>query len=143
MLESGEAQIAGLQLKEWPSLLATGRYKQSPEGTVIMHSFPFGGNFWECTNSRTGDVLDVERYISRPWVGDPYENSPGEFDENTESMQRSLKVRRALSMAIDRETINDVLLDGLGTPAQLGGQWLTDPVWIENADKWHYGYQPE
>ena len=143
MLESEEAQIADLQLKEWPSLLETGRYAQAPEGTFVVHSFPFGGNFWEWTNSRTGEVLDTERNTSLAWVGDPYENSPGVFDENTPSMQRSLKVRQALSMAVDRESINDVLLSGLGTTAQMGGQWLSDPVWIENSDKWHYGYNPE
>ena len=58
-------------------------------------------------------------------------------------MQRSLKVRRALSMAIDRDTINEIILNSLGNRQDLGGQWDTDPVWVENADKWQYGYDVE
>ena len=144
MLESGEAQIAGLALKDWPALLETGQYLQSPEGSKNIHGFPFGGNYWEWTHAITGeDLPETLRDTSLPWVGDPYENSPGVFDENTDSMQRSLKVRRALSMAIDRETINEIILNGLGNVQDLGGQWDTDPVWVENADKWRYGYNVE
>ena len=144
MLESGEAQIAGLALKDWPALLETGQFLQSPEGSKNIHGFPFGGNYWEWTHAITGDDLpETLRDTSLPWVGDPYENSPGVFDENTESMQRSLKVRQALSMAIDRESINEVILNGLGNPQDLGGQWDTDPVWVENQDKWRYGYKVE
>ena len=144
MLESGEAQIAGLALKDWPALLETGQFLQSPEGSKNIHGFPFGGNYWEWTHAITGDDLpETLRDTSLPWIGDPYENSPGVFDENTPSMQRSLKVRRALSMAIDRESINEVILNGLGKPQDLGGQWDTDPVWVENADKWRYGYNVE
>ena len=144
MLESGEAQIAGLALKDWPALLGTGNFAQSPEGSKNIHGFPFGGNYWEWTHAITGDDLpETLRDTSLPWIGDPYENSPGEFDENTPSMQSSLKVRRALSMAINREEINDVILSGLGNPQDLGGQWDTDPVWVENADKWRYGYNIE
>lgn len=144
MLESGEAQIAGLALKDWPALLETGKFLQSPEGSKNIHGFPFGGNYWEWTHAITGDDLpETLRDTSLPWIGDPYENSPGVFDENTPSMQRSLKVRRALSMAIDRESINEVILNGLGSPQDLGGQWDTDPVWVENQDKWRYGYNVE
>ena len=122
MLESGEAQIAGLALKDWPALLESGLYAQSPEGSKNIHGFPFGGNYWEWTYANPGtsefgqDLPETLRDTSLPWVGDPYENSPGVFDENTPSMQRSLKVRRALSMSIDREGINEAILNGLGTP---------------------------
>ena len=144
MLESGEAQIAGLALKDWPALLETGRFLQSPEGSKNIHGFPFGGNYWEWTHAITGeDLPETLRDTSLPWIGDPYENSPGVFDENTESMQRSLKVRQALSMAIDRDAINEIILNGLGNVQDLGGQWDTDPVWVENADKWRYGYNVE
>ena len=40
MLESGEAQIAGLALKDWPALLETGQFLQSPEGSKNIHGFP-------------------------------------------------------------------------------------------------------
>ena len=149
MLESGEAQIAGLALKDWPALLGSGLFAQSPEGSKNIHGFPFGGNYWEWTFANPNspefgqDLPETLRDTSLPWIGDPYENSPGVFDENTPSMQRSLKVRRALSMSIDREGINEAILNGLGTPQDLGGQWDTDPVWLENQDKWRYGYNIE
>ena len=135
--------------KDWPALLESGLYAQSPEGSKNIHGFPFGGNYWEWTYANPGtsefgqDLPETLRDTSLPWVGDPYENSPGVFDENTPSMQRSLKVRRALSMSIDREGINEAILNGLGTPQDLGGQWDTDPVWVENQDKWRYGYKIE
>ena len=138
MLENGQAQVGELALKDWNSLLETGRFALAPEGIANMHGFPFAGNFWEDTHAATGDPLETVRETNLAWVGDPFEN--GDFDENTPSMQSSLKVRQALRMAIDREALNDVILGGLGTPAYLGGQTLNDPVWVENADKWTIPY---
>lgn len=51
--------------------------------------------------------------MSRVWVGDPYELG-GEFNSDTPSMARARKVRQALSWAIDRESLNESLLAGLG-----------------------------
>ena len=46
-------------------------------------------------------------------------------------------------MAIDRDAINEIILSGLGNRQDLGGQWDTNPVWVENKDKWEYGYNVE
>lgn len=142
MLENEQAQVGELALKDWNSLLDTGRFALAPEGIADVKSFPFAGNFWEDTNALTGDPLpETVRDTSLPWVGDPYEN--GAFDENTPSMQSSLKVRQALRMAMDREALNEIILGGLGTPAYLGGQTLNDPVWTNNAEQWTLPYDIE
>lgn len=139
MLESGEAQIGGVELKDWPDMFAKG-FAKAPENTTRTHGFPFGGNFWEYKHPGTGAVLQRTRDISKPWVGDPFEGGGTEFNPNTPSMQRSLKVRWALAMAIDRETINEVILKGLGKVAYIGAADLTEPLWKENASKWTVQY---
>lgn len=146
MLETGEVQIADIDVKDWPSLLSGSDYAKSPEGSKLAYAFPFGGNYWESTDPRAGDTfgdpLERIRRTENPWVGDPYENG-GDFDPNTASMQSSLKVRKALAMAIDREAINEVILSGLGTPAYLLGISVADPLWTENADAWTVDYDPD
>jgi ABC-type transport system substrate-binding protein len=139
MLESGEAQIAGVELKDWPDLFKKG-FAQAPEKTTRTHGFPFGGNYWENKNYTTGAPIERVRDITKPWIGDPYEGGKTEFDPNTPSMQKSLKVRQALTMAIDRETLNEVILKGIGQVAYLGAADLTDPIWKENASKWSVKY---
>ncbi len=143
MLENGQAQAGELALKDWNALLETGRFALAPEGIANPHGFPFAGNFWEYNHAATGDMLETVRETNLPWVGDPFEDGGTEFNPDTPSMQRSLKVRQALRMSIDREALNDVILGGLGTPAYLGGQTLKDPVWAENADKWTIPYDVE
>ena len=54
-------------------------------------------------------------------MGNPFENGDT-YDENTPSMQNSLKVRQALSRAIDREGLNTALQEGLGGPAYFAYQ---------------------
>ncbi len=141
MMESGEAQIAAIDLKDWPALLGR-EFRKAPEATQNSHAFPFGGNYWENTDPNTGAPLERVRDTSRAWIGDPYELGP-EFNPNTPSMQRALKVRQALNMSIDRETINDVILSGLGEIAYIGGVSVTDPIWKANADKWKVEYNPD
>ena len=142
-LETGEAQIAELALKDWRAMLDTGEFALAPEGIANVHAFPFGGNFWEYKHAVTGDVLDTVRDTSLPWVGDPFEGGGEEFNPDTASMQSSLKVRQALRMAIDREALNDVILGGLGKPAYLAGQTLNDPVILENGAEWELPYDVE
>jgi ABC-type oligopeptide transport system substrate-binding subunit len=84
-----------------------------------------------------------ERHIELAWIGDPYENDPNTFDPNTESMQRSLKVRQALAMSIDREAINDIILSGLAVPAYNGAVSAFDPLWTANADAWTIPFDPD
>ncbi len=141
MLETGEAQIGAISLKDWPALLGSD-FVKAPESTKLSHAFPFGGNYWENTDPRTGEPIERVRDTSRAWVGDPYENG-NTFDPNTPSMQNALKVRQALNMAIDREAINEVILSNLGNLAYIGGVSITEPIWKANEGKWKVDYDPE
>lgn len=140
MLETGEAQIGMIEVKDWPAMIGDEIVKAS-EGSALAYMFPFGGNYWENIDPSTGDAITRERdIVGRPWIGDPYEGGGTEFNPDTESMQRSLKVRQALMMAIDRETINEVLLSGLGEVSYVGGISVRDPAYDE---KWNISYDPE
>lgn len=142
-LESGQVHISELALKDWKAMLDTGNFALAPEGIANTHAFPFGGNFWEYYHAATGDKLETVRETNLAWVGDPFEDGGDEFNPDTPSMQKSLKVRKALSMAIDREGLNEFILGGLGQPAYLAGQTLNDPVILEHGDKWVQPYDVE
>lgn len=145
MLETGEAQIADILVKDWPALLDSPDFAKAPEGSKLSYAFPYGGNYWENTDPRDGKdnaPLERVRHTELPWVGDPYENGDT-FDPNTPSMQSSLKVRQALTMAIDRDAINEVILSGLALPAYIGGISVKDPMWEANKDAWTVPYDPD
>lgn len=141
MLESGEAHAAEIGLKDRPALFEKG-FKLAPEtsrGTLLI---TFGGNYWEWKHARTGEVLQRERDISKPWIGNPFENGET-FDPNTPSMQRSKKVRWALSQSIDREALVDTILQGQGEADYTPHMFNDDPIWKKYQDKWTIPYDPE
>jgi ABC-type transport system substrate-binding protein len=87
-------------------------------------------------------VVERTRDTSKAWIGNPFENGET-FDENTPSMQNSLKVRLALAQAIDREGINESLMAGLGSPAYFAYQPSpTDGLYKKGTwpDGWEYEY---
>ena len=142
MLMTGQAHIAEVPLKDWKALLADDKYQKASEGTTDVWAFPFGGNYWEYYHAKTGDKLEYERKTDIAYVGDPFEGGDT-FDPNTASMQSSLKVRQALAECIDRETINEVIIDNMGVPAYLSTLQLADPMWQENKDAWTLPYDCE
>lgn len=113
MLESGEAQIADIHYQDIPELEQAGFAIQKGGGFNTIDNISFTGNYWEDTSALTGDPLVRNRDISKPWVGDPFQNGPT-YDENTASMVSSMKVRTALAFGIDRQTLLDDLLVGQG-----------------------------
>ena len=122
MMQTGFIAAGRASMKDWPSLINDFGFVKA-QGTVFESIISIGwcGNYWEYTSARTGEVLVRNRDTSLPWVGDPFENGTT-FDENTPSMQNSLKVRQALSRAIDREGLNTALQAGLGGPAYFAYQ---------------------
>ena len=113
MLETGEAQIAEVPLKDFPELIQNGFTAQKAAGFNTIDNISMAGNYWEQFSALTGAPLERDRDISKPWVGDPFENGE-EFDETTPSMVSSMKVRNALAWAIDRQALLDSILGGLG-----------------------------
>jgi ABC-type oligopeptide transport system substrate-binding subunit len=145
ILASYGVEISDVSIKDWPALFDTGSIDKAPEGSKQGFQWPWGGNYWENVDPRPGmnnAPIERIRHTDRAWIGDPYENG-NEFDPNTESMQRSLKVRKALSMAIDRNIINEIILSGLAVPAYNGVVSAFDPLWTANADQWTIPYNPD
>ena len=131
MLESGQAQIVEVGLKDWPSLLKGGRFKLAEEGITTNHGIIMGGNYWEKIHPLSSTQLVRELKSELPWVGDP---------DDPDSMEKARMVRQALSMAIDRETINEALFEGQGQPAYQGGIDQNDALF---KDEWKVDFDPE
>ena len=70
---------------------------------------------------------------SKPWVGEC---------DNPDSQENARKVRMAMSMAIDRQSIVDNILGGFGQPSYLPEVLppLLDLIW---QDKWFIPYDPD
>jgi ABC-type transport system substrate-binding protein len=113
MLETNEAQIAQVPLKDFPALVQMGFTAQKDAGFNSIDNVSMAGNYWEQFSALTGAPLERDRDTSKPWVGNPFENGD-EYDETTPSMISSMKVRNAFAHAIDREALLDSILGGLG-----------------------------
>jgi len=121
MLQTGQAAAGAAALKDRPGLLTKGFKELSDGGYEEWVNLSFGGNYWEDKSARTGQPLTRKRDITKPWIGNPFENGPT-YDENTKSMQNSLKVRTALSLAMDRAGLAKAIMAGLGRPIYNGYQ---------------------
>ena len=141
MLKTGQADIAVLDFKLVPNLITEGlSFLSSFPGGYVGQSILYPGNLWEEIHPVHGTPLGntviggqridyddpwlappYEEDI--PWIGDPWQDMGKEGlytdDNNPEGMtdmEQARLVRLALGMAIDRDSINEVVLGGLGTP---------------------------
>ena len=112
------------------------RTQQLDRGTG--QSIIFGGNYWaDKWMDKEGQPTIFPRKgfkpdRQHPWIGDP---------RNAQHMRNANKVRLALTMAIDRELVNDVAIGGLGAPAYTNsGFYPGDPGW---RDEWKVDHDPE
>ena len=96
-------------------------------------SIVFGGNYWADVWRENGENIfprdGFKPDEDHPWIGDP--TGPGCDKANLfnvvvppakpacASMENARKVRWALAMAIDRDTVNTVALDGFGAPKSI------------------------
>ncbi len=95
-----------------------------------------GGNFWQTSDPvdpstefpRGGFMPDADR----PWISDPSDPA---------SMERGSKFRRALSMAVDRQAINEVIGQNLYPPHYtFTGFTSNDALW---KPEWEIPFDPE
>ena len=132
MLETGEAQIAGeLPLKDVVRLEGQGFKLNKDNGHAREQSIMFSGNYWETTHPLTKEAVTVQPDFNMPWVGNPADPA---------SMERARKVRWALAMTIDREGINQSILEGQGSPSYLNQISVNQAEW---QDKWQVPFDPE
>ncbi|MEX0762959.1 MAG: ABC transporter substrate-binding protein [Dehalococcoidia bacterium] len=148
MLETGQADAGIVPLREMQDLLEIG-FGQSDAGKSSMKAIWYAGQYWEeydynCLNGRESINCDDiqpgesrEVALDRPGY-DPSLPWIGEYG-NDESMEQARLVRQAMSMAVDRDLINEFLLDGLGRELHSGAFPMTDPHWDS---KWEIPHDP-
>ncbi len=132
MLETGEAQIAGeLAFKDVVRLQKDGFTLNRDNGYGQEISIFMAGNYWSTEHPQKGTKLERPSFPDLPWVGD---------FADADSMERAKKVRHALAMTIDREAINEQILEGLGETCYFNQISINQDGWKE---KWATPYDPE
>ena len=132
MLETGEAQIAGeLAFKDVVRLQKDGFTLNRDNGYGQEISIFMAGNYWSTEHPQKGTKLERPSFPDLPWVGD---------FADADSMERAKNVRHALSMTIDREAINEQILEGLGETCYFNQISINQDGWKE---KWATPYDPE
>ena len=97
-----------------------------PINQVVM----FAGNYWAQTDQNGENIYRTrEGFLpdsDHPWIGDP---------DDPASMENANKVRRALRLGIDRQTIVDEIQSGVGRPLTNAiNAFPGDPHWIDEFD---------
>jgi ABC-type transport system substrate-binding protein len=142
MLKNGAIDMTELDYKLLPDVVADGfRFLETMPGGFVGQSILFPGNLWEHSHARTAEPLapwdGPTLEMDYPWIGNPWGhqggtctngdglghdlcgNAPYTDADNPagmDDMEQARLVRLALSTSIDRGSINDVLLNGIGTP---------------------------
>lgn len=150
MLRTGEADTAFVAVKSVPALLKEGFASISPGMVGRVHNIIWDGNYWEKYHAVTGELLDKPGYgvHDLPWVGNVI-GCPGEGtvdgDWNSPQckdpgdMEEARNIRWALALAIDREALNETVLEGLGTYATIEYVDTTMPYYQK---RWDIPYDP-
>jgi ABC-type transport system substrate-binding protein len=107
MVESGQAEMGEIPIKDWNALLEQGMARSS-EGVSNARGILFQGNYWETEHPRNGDTLERMIDDSKPWIA--------KMDDMA-GRERARDVRIAISQCVDREAILDTILAGQGRVA--------------------------
>jgi ABC-type transport system substrate-binding protein len=139
-LVTGAVDVSQVALRNMTGLQAAG-FQVVGAGAGSFHSISFSGNYWERTHFITDEDLGTNYTVRHhmPWVGDPERPDFGNPPEGMTNMERARLVRTALSHAIDRELISDVLFAGAAWPNYVYGADINNPNW---QDKWATEYDP-
>ena len=156
-LRTGELDVASLAIKSVPEVLDAG-FTSIGSGNASQQGVIFSGNLWETHNALTGEDLNTPangvyaRDIQ--WIGNPYRPNDGnnpddlacpdgadsmQMDQSCGDMEQARLVRWAVAMAIDKDTINEHLLNGLGWPVHVGYVDEKSEFW---QDRWEYPHDP-
>ena len=147
MMLNGDADAAELILPDRKDLRERGfgwASANSGKEQVVI----FGGNFWEENKADTGEPLnpwDLDGYTTDlPWVGCPFEDKCPYTDTNNPAgmtdMEQARLVRWAMSMAYDRDLINETIFAGQAEPDHIS---MFIPSLPEFQDKWKIDFDPE
>lgn len=138
-LEAGEAQIAQVALADIPGLIADGYEAQRGGKFNSMFNISMAaGNYWEEFGALTGDPLERDRdgagTAEFPHIGNPFED--GAYSEDTASMQSARLVRNGLAWAIERESLLENTIAGLGVVNHQPYLSINNPSY---RDEWNWG----
>ncbi len=135
-LEAGEAQIAQVALADVPGLIADGYEAQRGSAFNSMFNISLGsGNYWEEFGALTGEKLERDRETDGyPYIGNPFED--GSYSEDTASMQNARLVRNGLAWSIDRESLLENVIAGLGVVNHQPYLSVNNPNY---RDEWSWG----
>jgi ABC-type transport system substrate-binding protein len=151
MLESGEADMGEVPIKDWASLLNKG-FKKSNEQIINGIEIIMGGQYWSKTKFDTGEALATtgttrKLDTSKPWIGDPFASGCNSDDlllnakptgPVCPSMENPRKFRWALAQDIDRDGITKAIV-GQGGPLYIRTH-PDDPLWKANPTRWPVKY---
>jgi peptide/nickel transport system substrate-binding protein len=130
MLKSGVGDITDVgvplldQVEDDPDLRLVYGSQANKAGAIVF----LGGN-WQIRIDEDGNP-GTPLHISNPWVGNP--DIPGD-------LERAKKIRMAMSYAIDREALNDVILGGQGCVSFL---YTVDTCHPRYNSAWSHPYDP-
>ena len=141
-METGEVDLATIDFARLRELEGKGLKfipTMSEKDTMTL-SVIWPGNLWTDKNAKTEEALEPwlspvyevdYPHLGNPWcdLGKPCRYEDTNNPEGMSDMEQARLVRWALSMAIDREGIVDVLQAGLGTPIYLELMGPKFPGW--------------
>jgi ABC-type transport system substrate-binding protein len=131
MLGSGQAEIIQMGLPSVDAVKAVSGAQLLVGPTTGLSGAQIvpTGQYYQ-TEDKDGKPTDRTPLTHLPWVG--------------EDPADGLKVRRAMAMAIDRQTVADTVLGGLGVPHYLWNLGPTHPRWTDQMEAdWGIPYDPE
>ncbi len=137
-LLTGEIDVAKPEFKDLKRLVEAGFMTASAGGGRKAGIF-WGGNYWETTDPRTGEELPpigLSYDPGVPWAVVVPVVDPMTVDER---MEKARLVRWAMSLAIDRNLVNEALMDGLAWPEYMWSASVIQPEW---QDRWLIPYDP-
>ena len=140
LMETGEVDAAPILLKSVPRMLEGG-FAIQDNGLAGQASISFSGNLWETEHVLFGTPLDTAAVYMRdlPWISNPNPNDGGACPAGCSDFEEGVLVRNALARAINREEINEFLLNGIGHPIYLNAFSPNNPNWNS---AWEYEYDP-
>ncbi len=141
LMETGEIDAAPILLKSIPRMLEGG-FAIQDNGLAGQASVVFSGNLWETEHVLFGTPLDTAAVYMRdlPWIGNPNPSDSGNCPAGCSDFEEGVLVRNALARAINRDEINEFLMNGIAHPIHLNAFSPNNPNW---QSKWEYEYDPD
>lgn len=140
LLETGEADVATLSPRQNPIMAKKG-FSLTGAGAGSFHHITFSGNYWEDTELTSGDPVPKRGTFVHdlPWIGNPWKPDDNNNPDGIDDMEQARLVRQALARAIDRDLLNQALVEGAGWPYYIYGFSSASPHWKSD---WEYPYDP-